>query len=122
MAAQNLIKAIREERLIHFKNYSGVLILREEDILFVKADGNYAIVTMYNGESEYIFERIGEIEKRMSSHTFMRAGKSIIINRKYLRQINVKKSTIQLATGKVSIDVDIPDNIIKEMKNSLPKI
>ncbi|MDR2145650.1 MAG: LytTR family DNA-binding domain-containing protein [Tannerella sp.] len=117
-SAQNLVRVMRDEQLLNFKNYSGVLMLKEDEILFIKADGNYSVITIYNGETEDIFERLGEIEKRMPLKTFMRAGKSLIINRKYIRKINVKKSTVQLATDKVAIEVDVPENVVKELKNS----
>jgi two-component system LytT family response regulator len=118
-SAINLMKAMKDEQLFHFKNYSGVLMLKAEEILFIKADGNYSILTLYNGETEDIFERIGEVEKRLPADIFIRTGKSVIINRKYIRKINVKKSTVQLATKKVSADVIVPDSIVKELKNSI---
>jgi len=121
VSAQNLMKVMRHEQLIYFKNYSGILLLKEEEILCIRADGNYAVLTMYNGETDDIFERIGEIEKRMPANTFMRAGKSLIINRNYIRKINIKNCTVQLASDKAAIDVDIPENVVKELKNSITK-
>ncbi|MDR2233760.1 MAG: LytTR family DNA-binding domain-containing protein [Tannerella sp.] len=121
-SAENLVKVMREEQLLHFKDYSGILMLREEDIICIKADGNYSVLTMLDGKTEDVFERIGEIEKRMPVGTFMRAGKSLIINRKYIRKINVKKSAVQLATDKAAIEVGIPESVVKELKNSLPRL
>ena len=39
---QNLSNAMNDEKLLKFKSYNGLFLLRPDDIAYVEADGNYA--------------------------------------------------------------------------------
>jgi DNA-binding LytR/AlgR family response regulator len=67
-----------------------------------------------NGTKEDLFERLDEIEKRLPTEIFLRAGKSIIINRKYIRKIT--DTSLQLVTASTSYKVEISRNAIKQLK------
>ncbi|MDR0865418.1 MAG: LytTR family DNA-binding domain-containing protein, partial [Candidatus Symbiothrix sp.] len=101
-SVQTLMNVIQSEKILRFKNFNGLLLLKPEDIAYIEADGNYARITLANGDSDEIFERLGEIEKTLPSETFVRAGKSLIVNQKYVRQINVRKYSVQITTPFVS--------------------
>lgn len=118
---QTLMNVIQQEKILKLKNFGGLLLLKPEDIAFVKADGNYAQVMLANGEVEEIFERLGEIEKNLPKEIFIRASKSLIINRKYIRQINTKKSIVQIVTPFVSYDLSFSEGGIKQLKECLSK-
>jgi DNA-binding LytR/AlgR family response regulator len=68
----------------------------------------------YGGAKEDVFERLGEIEKKLPSDTFLRVGKSVVINRKYIRKIT--NNTLQLVTPSANYSVDISRNAIKQLK------
>ncbi len=114
---QNLIDTINEDKLLKFKSYNGLFLLRPDDIVYVEADRDYARMFFANGVKEDVFERLGEIEKRLPSETFLRTGKSIIINRKYIRKIT--DNTLQLATPATSYLVEISREAIRQLKEKL---
>jgi DNA-binding LytR/AlgR family response regulator len=61
---------------------------------------------------------LGEIEQTLSSdNTFVRAGKSIIINKKYVRRINSRQSSLQIVTASASYEVQVSTNALKMMKS-----
>jgi two-component system LytT family response regulator len=116
---QTLMHVIRSEKILRFKNYSGLILLKPEDIAYVKADGNYAQIGLACGDTEEIFERLGEIEKTLPSEIFLRIGKSLIINRGYVRRINTKKSLLEITTPQTSYLLEVPEKGIKLLAQEL---
>lgn len=86
-------KAFRttETQVFSFRTFNSTLIVKAEDILYVKADGNYSDMYLVSGNQETIFERLGEIEHKLSGTTVVRAGKSHLINKTYIYKIEHKK-------------------------------
>ena len=111
---QNMMNAINEEKLLKFKSYNGLFLLRPEDIVYVEADRDYACMFFTSGAKEDVFERLGEIEKKLPPETFLRTGKSTIVNRKYIRKIT--DTMLQLSTLSASYQVEISRNAIKQLK------
>ena len=114
---QNLMTAIQDEKLLKFKSYNGLFLLRPDDIVYVEADREYAQMFFTSGAKENVFERLGEIEKKLPPETFMRIGKSVIVNRKYIRQITDKM--LQLTTPTANYQVEISRNAIKQLKGEI---
>ena len=114
---QNLMDALDKEKLLKFKGFNGVFLLRPDDIAYVEADRDYACMFFANGTKEDIFERLGEIEKKLPPETFLRAGKSIIVNRKYIRKIT--DTALQLVTPSASYNVEISRDAVKQLKEKL---
>ena len=114
---QNLKNALNEERLLKFKSYNGLFLLRPDDIVYIEADRDYACMFFANGAKEDVFERLGEIEKKLPPEVFLRTGKSVIVNRKYIRKISDTK--IQLVTSSTTFPVEISRSAIKQLKDKL---
>jgi two-component system LytT family response regulator len=114
---QNLADAIHTEKLLKFKSYNGLFLLRPEDIVYVEADRDYACMFFANGTKEDVFERLGEIEKKLPVNTFLRTGKSIIINRQYIRKITDKM--LQLTTNSASYSVEISREAMRQLREKL---
>lgn len=117
-ADNSFSEMIQREKLIKLKNWGGLLLLRAEEIAYLKADGNYAELFMANGENESIFERLGEIEKRLPDN-FERIGKSLIINRNFVRRINLRNSTCQLVTPKAEFEISVSADGLKRLKGTI---
>jgi two-component system LytT family response regulator len=111
---QNMMNAINEEKLLKFKSYNGLFLLRPEDIVYVEADRDYACMFFTSGAKEDVFERLGEIEKKLPPDTFLRTGKSAIVNRKYIRKIT--DTTLQLVTPSARYQLEISRSAIKQLK------
>ncbi len=113
-----LMHAIQSEQIFRFRNYAGLILLKPEDIVYVKADGNYAQMGLANGDTEEIFERLGEIEKVLPAHVFLRTGKSLVINRLYIRRINLKKCMVEVATPMFSCLLEVSEKALRLIKNN----
>jgi len=114
---QNLADAMNDKILLNFKSYNGVFFFRPDDIVYVEADGNYACMFFSGGVKEDVFERLGEIEKKLPSEIFLRAGRSVIFNRKYLYKIT--DTAIQLHTPSSNYTVEISRPASKQLKEIL---
>ena len=114
---QNLINAINDEKLLKLKGYNSILLLNPDDIAYIEADRDYACMFYANGTKEDVFERLGEIEKKLSDKTFLRVGKSIIVNRKYIRKI--MNSALQIVTPHTSYLVKISQIAAFQLKGKL---
>ena len=114
---QNLTDALDEEKLLKFKSYNGLFLLRPDDIVYVEADRDYACMFFANGAKEDVFERLGEIEKKLPPETFLRTGKSVVVNRKYIRKIT--DTTLQLVTQSANYQVEISRSAIKQLKGKI---
>jgi two-component system LytT family response regulator len=113
----NLMDALSDDKLLKFKSYNGLFLLRPEDIVYVEADRDYACMFFANGTKEDVFERLGEIEKKLPPEIFLRAGKSIVVNRRYIRKIT--DTTLQLLTPSANFKVEISRNAIRQLKDKL---
>jgi two-component system LytT family response regulator len=102
-----------------FKTFNSLLLLKPEDIMCCKADGNYSEMILTHGKNEVIFERLGEIEKKLDPAIFIRAGKSLIINKNYIYKLDIKNNRCRLRTseGKLA-DISVPEKVMTELKRN----
>jgi len=67
-----------------------------------------------NGTKEDVFERLGDIEMKLPVETFLRTGKSVIVNRQYIRKITDRN--LKLVTPAVNYTVDISKEAIRQLR------
>jgi len=118
-AIPQLMDALDKAQVMRFRDFNGVLLLRDDDIAYIKADGNYSELGQADGTVTTIFERLGELERKLTGANFARTGKSIIINKRYIRALNARKNTVRLSTPQATFDVNIPEAALKALKSSL---
>lgn len=91
--------------LIKIINKTELTRVRPEDVVCLRADGNYTGMTLCTGK-EYKFTRqIGEFEKvfeQMEVNPFIRVGRSLIVNKRYVFQVNLTEQRIILAGNGLS--------------------
>lgn len=79
----------------------GCIFLRNEDIIYLEADGNYTKIHTTDAE-EISSQNLGKFEERLKNENFLRISKSLLINTMYLSRFDKKKKTCYL---KVEDDV-----------------
>ena len=112
-----LQEAIQNQSLLKFKSLNGIILLSPDDIVYVEADGEYAFLFLANGAKEDVYERLGEIEKRLPQQSFFRTGKSVVLNRKYIRKISDK--VLQLTTPSANYQVEISRSAVRALKEKI---
>lgn len=81
---------------------SETILLREEQIVCITADGNYSHICVVGGESFIAPSQLGQIEQLIGEQLhssyghFIRIGRGLIINMRYLCYINISKHKLCL--------------------------
>ena len=98
---------------IALKTISGKIILEENDMVYLKAFGNYSKLTTFS-HTETIMESLGTIESLLDSSIFIRCDRSTIVNTKLIYKIDTKRhicvfrapdgTTIQAEISKAGMD------------------
>ena len=83
-----------------FKIKTTTLLMRVavDEIVYVKADGNYCDLVLINGQSHKMTFQLHHFEEnfKLLNHAdmFIRVGRSLIVNRQYVRVIDLIDQTI----------------------------
>ena len=73
-----------------YKSINGYTLIEPDDIVYIKADGNYSIIQLTNDRKDTFSLSVGEIENDLNEN-FFRTHRSLIINLKKLYKVNTKK-------------------------------
>jgi len=97
-------------------------------IVYISSDGNYSTLVQADGEVRMLSFQLGQIEKMIASqlgsegNSFIRIGKSLIINRSYIYYINVPKQKLVLSdVATFSHTVTASREALKQLKELLEK-
>lgn len=87
----NKIKKIKKLNLPHLNGFN---VLDVDDIMYLKADSNYSIFHIENGEKIVVSRHLKEYEDLLDDCGFSRIHKSTIINLKHLTTYSNKKGIV----------------------------
>ena len=112
-----------------FKISTSTELLRiaTDEIVYVKADGNYSILYLTYGTERIITFKIHYLEEafnELRNNTFVRLGRSHIINKRYIHVINLTDQMLILSGQQVSKPIildKIPREILKQLKELILK-
>lgn len=71
-------------------------------VISIEADGNYSNVRLTDGNEYLVSYQLGQVESILreqlgcTDHTFVRVGKSLIINLNEVRHINITRQTLEM--------------------------
>lgn len=89
-------------------NSNEVVRVTPERIVYILSDGNYSTMVLANNDEHLFTFNLASFEKTIEqqlgtdAQTFIRLGKSLIINGKYIYYVNVSKQQIVLADNSFS--------------------
>ena len=79
---------------------TDLLRVSTRQILYIQSDGNYCTLFQTGGEMRMISYQLGQVEKMIAAqlpdpiNTFVRIGRSLIINLNYVYYINLSKQQL----------------------------
>ena len=91
---------MKEKLLIHTVNEA--YIFNPNQVICIEADGNYCNLHLANGNEYLLSFQLGQVESIIkeqlsySNHSFVRVGKSLIINMDELICVNITKQTLEM--------------------------
>lgn len=96
------------------KTSSLLVRVAVDEIVYVKADGNYCDLVLINGRSRKMTFQLHHFEDNFkllkSADMFIRVGRSLIVNRQYVQVIDLIDQVI-IFGGKHLVREPKPDNI-----------
>ena len=73
-----------------------------DEIVFVRADGNYSDLVLTNGKSRKMTFQLhffDEVFQQLQNNMFVRVGRSLIVNKRYIFVINLTEQQLILSGG-----------------------
>ena len=114
------------DRYLIIKTRDELLRMRISNILYLEADRNYTKLLLTEGIQFTLAINIGKIERMLdtqasdSGSQLVRVGKSYIINKNYILQINLpKQKLLLLVPGSKPRELIVPREPLKALKESL---
>ena len=107
-----------------------------DEIVYVRADGNYSDMVLTNGKSRKMTFQLhffDEVFQQLQNNMFVRVGRSLIVNKRYIYVINLTEQQLILSGGDLKETIvfygqpkaDSPQNItlaregLKQLKELL---
>lgn len=114
------------DRYLIIKTRDELLRIHTSNILYLEADRNYTKLLLTAGIQFTFAINIGKIESMLDNQVsesrahLVRVGKSYIINKNYILQINLpKQKLLMLAPGGKPRELIIPKEPLKALKDML---
>lgn len=102
---------------------SDLLRVQARHVLYIQSDGNYSMLYLTNGEARLITAQLGQLEQLIDRQfagdepTFVRIGKTLIINIRYVFYINPTKQQLQmLDIRQTRHDLSVSQRALRELK------
>lgn len=97
--------------------------LNPDNIVFISSDGNYSTLVLTDGESRVLTLQLGQLEKLIENQlgsagaTFIRIGRSLIINRTFVYYINLPQQKLILSDqSRVNHTLNASKEALKTLK------
>lgn len=85
---------------IKIATQSELVRVRTDEIAYVQADGNYSDLYLFNGKSHKMTFKLhffNETFEQLHNNMFVRVGRSLIVNKKYIYIINLIEHKLVLS-------------------------
>jgi len=94
---------------------TGTIFINPVNILYCKADGNYTILC--TSEKQLLCSmNIGKLREMLHESSFIRIGRSLILNMEHITLLDRRQSTVTLTHQGESVTIKIPRNHLKELE------
>lgn len=115
---------MQEQEYLMISTSTEMVRLREENVVCITSDGNYSHICVIGGEKFIVASQLGQIERLISEQLrssygyFIRIGRGLIVNIRYLCYINVTRQKIYLldSSGKKYVQ-DASREALIQLKN-----
>lgn len=75
-------------------------VLQDESIVLMESDKNYTVIHLSDGKRLMSGYNLKFYEERIDNKSFMRLNRSVMVNKTYVKLINLKESELILNDGR----------------------
>lgn len=110
---------------LKIKTSTELVRVSTDEIVYVCADGNYSDLVLTNGRIRkmtfqlHFFE---DVFKQLNNNTFVRVGRSVIVNKRYVFVINLTDQTLMFTGQQLSNEIKtlrLPREALKQLMEQL---
>ena len=110
---------------LKIKTSTELVRVSTDEIVYVCADGNYSDLVLTNGRTRkmtfqlHFFE---DVFKQLNNNTFVRVGRSVIVNKRYVFVINLTDPTLMFTGQQLSNEIKtlrLPREALKQLMEQL---
>ena len=95
------------------------------EIVYVKADGNYSDLVLTNGKSRKMTFQLhffDEVFQLLKNNLFVRVGRSLIINKRYIHVVNLTDQMLVFSGQQITGDIhplQVSREALRQLKEQL---
>lgn len=110
---------------LKIKTSTELVRVSTDEIVYVCTDGNYSDLVLTNGRTRkmtfqlHFFE---DVFKQLNNNTFVRVGRSVIVNKRYVFVINLTDQTLMFTGQQLSNEIKtlrLPREALKQLMEQL---
>lgn len=112
---------------LYFNTRDELTCIEINLVAAVQADGNYSRVKYVNFKEIVLTHGISKVEEALkkcndSRNTFIRLGRSVLVNHAFLQRIDLSKSILVLGdSSKNEIRISLPKQVLKTYRDAILK-
>lgn len=109
---------------LKIKTSTEMVRVRTDEIVYVSADGNYSDLVLTNGRKRKMTFQLhffDDVFKQLNNNTFVRVGRSLIVNKRYVFVINLTEQTLMFTGQSLNGDIK-PLRVSREALKQLMEI
>ena len=110
---------------LKIKTSTELVRISTDEIVYVCADGNYSDLVLTNGrirKMTFQLHFFDDVFKQLSNNTFVRVGRSVIVNKRYVFVINLTDQTLMFTGPQLSNEIKtlrLPREALKQLMEQL---
>ncbi|HYX05376.1 MAG TPA: LytTR family DNA-binding domain-containing protein [Bacteroidales bacterium] len=104
-----LLSYLESSPKLKFNVRAGCIFIRISDIFYCQAEGNYTLIHTVTGDKELVVMQIGSVLSMLPRNMFLRAGRSLILNKEYLAKVDRRKKIIEMKHSEIPVELRMPN-------------
>jgi two-component system LytT family response regulator len=105
-------------RRLRISTRSGYYFVDPDDILFCEADGNYTLIEL--GDRNYLCTlQLGVVQTLLVAHSFVRTGRSLVVNCRKIRNVDKKSQLINFEKGSSVFPLKVSRSQLRDLENGI---
>ena len=119
MNMKSLQSHLNEPKQLKLNKKHGFVMVNPDEILYCQAEWNYTEIFMADAAHHMVALNIGHLEEKLPAAGFIRANRSLILNLKYLQQVDKAKGVCILKYGQKETPIPLSVSKIRKLERLL---
>lgn len=109
----NETKGVVVNGRLKFNTLNGFFVVEIDEVVYIKADGNYSNLHLSDGSFKLITSNLARIEMQLDKTIFCKISRSILVNINYLNRVNRRNGLCILKGAKLEVSLPISKKRIR---------